>query len=203
MLKPTQSPSSFEGKQIFYSKGMPMDVNELKEKAKQAIIERKWDVLLMGAYLTTQHFVAWSKRDDFDECWNVGIRNVKGIKKSVDVSYVKDEAEFLLGELNGIHFQLGGVTNYYSMPDGHSFNTTNLSLFIDDKRVLAVQYTMDRDEAYLPEDYSLVSVEEFHNHESIDALLNSIKLGKLEQERKSKERKRLENEKKYEGKFSF
>ncbi len=202
-LKSTQPLISTNKTHSDFSKSISMDVNEMMEKAKQVMIEKKWDVLLMDAYLTTKHFVAWSVRDDFDESWNVGIKNVKGVKRNIDVSYINEETEFLTGEFNGIYFELGGVTNYSSMPDGDSFITTNLSLFIGDKRVLAVRYTIDRDEAYFFDGYSLLSVEEFHNHQSIDSLLNSIRLGKLEQERKSKERDRLKNEKKYDGKFSF
>ena len=180
-----------------------MDFNEMREKAKRVMIEKKWDVMLMDVYLTTQHFVSWSSRDDFDECWNVGVKNIKGIKRNIDISYIKEETEFLAGEINDIYFEIGGVINFSSLPDGDSFITTNLSLIIDDKRVLAVRYTSDRDEAYFPEDYSLLSVEEFHNNQSIDLLFNAIRSGKLEQERKSKERDKLENEKKYEGKFTF
>ena len=183
-------------------KSVDMDINELKTKAKNLMIENKWDDLLIDAFLTTKHFVAWSKRDDFDECWNVGIKNVKGVQRNIDVSYINDETEFLSGELNGIHFQLGGVIQYLSMPDGDSFVTENLSLFIDDKRVIAVQYIMKGD-GILPDDYSLFSVEEFHNHQSIEPLLSGIRVGKLEQKQKSRERERIENETKYQGKFSF
>jgi hypothetical protein len=180
-----------------------MDVNQLKEKAKKLMIERKWDILLMDAYLTTQHFFSWSEREDFDGRWNVGITKIKGIKRSIDVSYIKEDTEFVCGEIRGIKFQLGGVTDYSSMPDGDAFITTNVSLFIDEKCVLAVRYTMDRDEAYSSQDYSILSVEEFHKNDSIEPLLMAIRDGKNEQENKIKELERLHNEKKYEGKFSF
>ena len=192
-----------EVKSLSEPKGGQMDVNQIKDKAKNLMIERKWDILLMDAYLITKHFVAWSQRDDFDECWNVGVSNVKGVTRSIDVSYIKDDAEFICGEIRGIKFQLGGVTDYSSMPDGDTFITANISLFIDEIRVLAVRYTMDRDEAYFAEDYSILSVEEFHRNDSIEPLLMAIKEGKKEQERKSKDRERVENEKKYDGKFSF
>jgi hypothetical protein len=203
LLSHTQQNNIVDVNLLSESKGVPMDVNELKNKAKNLMIERKWDFLLMDAYLMTKHFVAWSQRDDFDECLNVGVKNVKGIERSIDISYLKEDAKFICGEISGVNFQLGGVTDYSSMPDGDSFITTNIALFIDDKRVLAARYTMDRDEAYFADDYSLLSVEEFHSNDSIEPLLLALNEGKKEQERKSKERERLENEQKYKGKFSF
>jgi len=184
-------------------KGANVDAASLQEKAKKIMVERKWDILLIEAYLTTKHFVAWSQREDFEECWNVGIRSLKGVRRNIDVSYIRQETEFVSGEFNEINFQLGGVNDYSSMPDGDSFNTTNIALFIDSKRVLAVRYVMKNYEAYSPQDYSLLSVEEFHNHPSIEPLLGGIHFEKLQQEIKRKEREKIEEEKKYAGKFTF
>lgn len=199
----TSSIQILEVNSLNESKGGSMDVNQLQDKAKKIMIERKWDILLIDAYLTTKNFVAWSERENFYGRFNVGITNIKGIKRSIDVSYIKDDTEFICGEIKGIKFQLGGVTHHSTMPDGDAFITTNLSLFIDEKCVLAVRYTMDRDKAYSYDDYSILSVEEFHKNDSIEPLLIAIRDGKNEQESKSKELERIDNEKKYEGKFSF
>ena len=176
---------------------------KLKEKAKLIMIERGWDDLLIGAYLITENFISWSKDQDFDEKHNVGISNIKGITKKIDIRYSDDKVEFLEGEIVGIKFQLGGLRKRSEFPDGERYATTSVSLFIDEKRVLAAYYACYSDYPTSPSDYSLSSVEEFHKNPSIEPLLLAIKEGQDEKERKWKEDEKREEQKKYDGKFSF
>jgi hypothetical protein len=180
-----------------------MNIDEIKESARNFIVDKGWDLLLMEAYLTTRHFIAWSDRDDFQERWNIGVKNIYGVTRPVDIGYVNDEAEFLCGEIAGINFQLGGVMDYDSMPDGDSFNTANISLFVEGRRVMAVRYTFSSLDTYFAEDYRIFCVEEFHNDEIIGRLLFSLHNGKIEQEKRGVELDRIKEEEKYRGKFSF
>jgi hypothetical protein len=180
-----------------------MSIEEPQDKAKRLMIERSWDSLLIDAYLTTKHFVAWSIREDFEAELNIGVSNIKGLKRNIDISYVNNETEFLTGTVKNINFQLGGVYHYSSGIDGDAFNTANISLFIDDVRVLAVRYLMHGYEAYSSNEFSILSVEEFHQHPLIDSLLQSIHAGKVEQEQKQRLQAKTKENLKYAGKFTF
>ncbi len=179
----------------------------LEERAKNLMIKRKWDVLLLDAYLATKAFVELSQREDFEEHWNIGIKNIKGIKRSMDGSNIENGIEFLCGEIRGINFQLGYATrsldSYFD--DNACLSRLTLYMFIKDKHILTADYieTISINMHFSASSYSLFSVKKFHDHASIEPLLRAIEEGIQEQKRKSEERQRLEKQKEDEENFSF
>lgn len=180
-----------------------MSIEEMREKAKRLMIERNWDSLLIEAYETTKGFVGQSVREDFESELNIGVSNIKGLKRNIEVSYGLVETEFLTGTIANINFQLGGAFDYSDEPDGDALTTAYISLFIDEVRVLAVCFSFDCYEADSSKQFSLRSVEEFHQHPSIEPLLQSIHAGKLEQEQKQRLQAKTKEDLKYAGKFTF
>jgi len=178
-------------------------VEEIKQKAKNFIAEKNWNFLLIEAYIATKHFGAWSKNGETQARWNFGIGNISTVVRSIDCGYVKDDTEFLLGEIGGISFELGGFERSSSFPDGDSFRTTCVSFSIERNRVMAVIYSEIRADAYFASDYEVSSVEEFHNHPLIDKVLNLFHEGIADIQVRNKLKKTAEMEEKYKGKFSF
>jgi hypothetical protein len=62
---------------------------ELKEKARRYVKEKRWDYLLANAYLETKYFTSWSKRDDFEEQWNIGLTNISSEIRTLECGYKK------------------------------------------------------------------------------------------------------------------
>lgn len=198
--------NSTKGAEMSYME-QEMALKKLQDKAKKIFLENGWDLLLVDAYLSIEHFVAWSKREDFEKRYNIGVKNIRSVRKSIDIGRVSNETEFLVGDINGINFTFGGVTSSSCFSENDCPTIiTSLSLFIDDKRVIAARYARS-DEAFSAEDYSLDSVEEFHNDPRIPSLLKAFHDGKTELERKNKkideELKKKELDLKYSGKFTF
>lgn len=176
---------------------------ELQKKALQFLKDKGWDHLLIKAYLEVQYYPSWSTRDDFEKSWNIGLKNVRGEERHLRVGYGGEDVVFCVGELNGIQFKIGGGLVFSSMPDGESYVTLPLELHLDNKLVLAVRYVADDSDPILPSDYSLVTVEEFHNDDRINVLLQEISLA-IEHKNESKRLNDLKNkEASLEGKFTF
>jgi hypothetical protein len=183
-----------------------MEEVKKKSKAKEIMKEKKWDNSLIEAYHNLQHYPSWSKEVNFEEKLNIGVKNVSGIKKDIDVGYIKGEVTFVKCDFDSINFMIGGETKFSSSPDGSSWCTHAVSLFIDEIRVLAVMYSVKEDKydrGLLPSDCSLLSVEEFHAHKKIDVLLNGLHNAANELKIRNEKIRCEEDEKKYSGKFSF
>lgn len=180
-----------------------MSEKEMQEKAKYFIKDKGWDYLLIDAYLQTRYFHAWHQRKDFDENWNIGIKKISSHKEKIDIGYVSEETELLNGEIDEIKFKIGGFKKLTSMPDDSLFITTNVALFIDEKIVFAVRYTDNCDDAYHVNDYSILSVEEFHNNEKIEKLLRAFAREKNNREKINEEKNKKQETEKYKGKFTF
>ena len=133
---------------------MPNQSNlELKEKAKKYVKEKRWDYLLAHAYLKTMHFYAWSKKEEFEEKWNIELTNIASEKRLLECGYVKKEIEFLVADYKDISFKIGGYKDYGDLI------TLSLSLFIQDKVVLSVRYFTEEPAAYFANDYKLIDFE--------------------------------------------
>jgi hypothetical protein len=180
-----------------------MSGKEMQEKAKYFIKDKGWDYLLIDAYLQTRYFHAWHLREDFNENWNIGIKKISSCKEKIDIGYVSEETEFLIGEIDEIKFKIGGFKKLTSMPDDSLFITTNVALFINEKIVFAIRYTDDCDDAYYANDYSILSVEEFHNNENIEKLLRAFEREKNKREKNNEEKNNKKDNEKYKDKFTF
>lgn len=185
------------------NKELAMSNIDLQKKALQFIKEKGWDSLLVSAFLEVKHYPSWALRDDFEEKWNIGVKNVRGETKFLKVGYGGEDVRFCVGEIAGIAFKIGGDLVFSTMPDGELFVTLPLELYLDDKKVMAVRYVADSSDPILDSDFSLLSIEEFHNDDRIDTLLKEISRAKHQ----LKERRRLsdlaEKESNLEGKFTF
>ena len=177
---------------------------ELKEKARRYVKEKRWDYLLAIAYLETKYFTSWSKRDDFEEQWNIGLTNISSEIRTLECGYKKNENnEFLVANFNDIKFKIGGFRDTTYMPDGDAYTTLSIVLFIDEKVVLSIRYSEDADDPYRASDYSIVSIEELHSNPKINILLEGIEKTVYEKEERDKLKRKHEENNSYEGKFTF
>lgn len=172
-----------------------MNIYELKQKAQKFITERRWDILLIEAYLITKDL-------DSRGSSSLGIKNISVVNKEIIIGHIKKEAKFVLGEINGISFEIGGFYDFSLMAEGCSA-TVGVSLCIEDNIVFTGSYLVNSDDPLLASDYSIYSVEEFHNNDLIHHLLKALHDAKVEQSDRLNEVIKLENEKKYAGKFTF
>lgn len=179
---------------------------ELKEKARKFVKEKRWDYLLVNAYLETKYFTSWLKDDEFDfeENTNFGLTNISSEVRTFEFGYKKNENnEFLVANFNDINFKIGGFRDTTYMPDGDAYTTLSIVLLIDDKVVLSLRYSEDADDPYQASDYSLVSVEELHSNEKITKLLEGIENAIEEKKEKENLKRKNEENNSYEGKFTF
>lgn len=176
---------------------------ELKEKAKKYVLENRWDYLLVHAYLNTQYFSSWSKEDEFEEKWNIGLKNISSEERLLECGYLKETTNFLVASYNDINFKLGGYKKYSSMPDGDTFATLSISLLIEEKVALSIRYSETTFDAYRAEDYRLIDVEEMHSSILKNKLLEGIETEiEMQKTREELRRKQEENDS-YKGKFTF
>ena len=176
---------------------------ELAKKALAYVKEKRWDYLLVHAFLETQHYHAWSKRGDFEDEWNIGLRNISSEKKPLVCDYLKEETTFLKATYNDINFEIGGFSHSFSAPDGDYSVTFACSLIIDGQTVLTAMYSEKDTDAYFPRDFSIFSVEELHVDMRIDDLLNGIETLITQHVNRREQRESERRDKKYEGKFTF
>jgi hypothetical protein len=177
---------------------------ELKEKAKKYVKEKRWDYLLVNAYLETKHFTSWSRRHDFEEKWNIGLTNISSEIRTLECGYKKNENnEFLVANLNNIKFKIGGLRDTTYMPDGDAYTTLSIVLLIDEKVVLSFRYSVDADDPFSARDYGIVSVEELHSAPEISELLEGIEKAVDEKNDRDELKRKQEENNSYEGKFTF
>ena len=176
---------------------------ELAKKALDYVKSRRWDYLLVHAFLAIEHYHAWSERDDFEDKLNIGLKNISSEKRLLVCDYLKQETQFLKATYNNINFEIGGFSHSSSMPDGEYFVTFACSLLIDDKVVLNAMYNERGMDAYFANDYWISSVQELHVDKRIDELLVGIESLITQHKIREKERQTAAENQKYEGKFTF
>lgn len=177
---------------------------ELKEKAFQYAKERRWDYLLVLAFLELKDYPSWSKQYDFNERLNIGLENISSEQKLLVCGYLKQETMFVKATYKNIRFSIGAFTHFYDDPEGDSFNILASSLMIDEKTALTIKYReRNFDTHHFPGHYKIMGVEELHVDLKIDELLLGIEaLINEHKEEKEKRRKKQENHQ-YNGKFSL
>jgi hypothetical protein len=177
---------------------------ELREKAKNYVIEKKWDMLLCHAYLETQYFSTWVKnQENFEEEVNIGLKNISSENILLECSYVKESTDFLVASFNETYFKIGGCRNSDVMPDGDMFSTLCINLFINEKLVLSIMYSDDTLDGYFAKDYRMISVEEMHSSPEISTLLEGIAESIEKKEKRAEQEKQQTQNQTYEGKFTF
>jgi hypothetical protein len=177
---------------------------ELKEKAKNYVVEKNWDMLLCHAYLETKNFSTWvTNQERFEEEINFGLTEISSEKILLQCGYIAEVVEFLVASFNGINFKIGGLRNSTTMPDGDLYSTLSINLVIDQKLVLSIKYSDDTLDGYFAKDYKIISVEEMHSNPQISKLLEGIAESIDKKEEREEIEKRLKEDKSYEGKFTF
>lgn len=176
---------------------------ELKEKVLNYVKDKRWDFLLVHAFLAIQHYSSWSKRDDFEDELNLGLKNLSFSEKLLVSGRREENVNFVNAIVNNVNFSIGGLIDHTSMPDGSSYTVLNCSLLIENKVVLTIQYSEKDYESYDASHHTMISVEELHVDSKIDCVLSNIE-ALIKEHKKLQNRKRLtqENEQ-YDGKFSF
>jgi hypothetical protein len=176
---------------------------ELKEKALNYVKDNRWDFLLVNTFLTIKHYLSLSKRTDFEDEWNIGLKSVSSCERTLVSGYKEERVTFVNATVNDTNFSIGGFSDSTSMPDDSLYVTLYCSLLIDNNVVLTIQY-VDRDyESYDASHYTMVSVEELHVDPRIDKVLGDIEVLINEHKKlRDKKEKRQQNDQ-YDGKFSF
>lgn len=179
-----------------------MNFEQAKKKALDRVREKGLDKLLIAAFLETNHYPSWSKNSPAGE-WNIGLANISGVEVSRKVGYFEEKGEAVVAELDGIRFQLSG-SKHFTDDDGSGIcGTQTASLHIGEACVLSGLFFFYDIDACIPEDFSLYSVEEYHENAAMEQLLRRIsELIKLKriQQKELQQKKQAEH---YSGKFSF
>lgn len=147
---------------------------ELQKKAEKFVTEKKWDDLLIEAFIELQHYPSWSKRYDFESKLNIGVTNVGVEKKQLDTEIINDYADFCVCEFANLKFKIGGNRKFISMPDGDFSIYQAVELYLDDRRVLSLLYYAKNDDPILATDFKLTTVAELHNDVRIEKLLTEL-----------------------------
>ena len=174
---------------------------ELKKKALDYVKDRRWDYLLVHAFLAIKYYPSWSTNDDFEEKHNIGLKNISSVNRTLVCAYLKEETQFVKATYKDIVFEIGGFSHRSWVPDGDV--TFACSLLIDEKVVLTAEYSERDMDAYFAGDYSISSVEELHVDKRVDELLVGIERLITQHRAREEERQTKVKNQKYAGKFTF
>jgi hypothetical protein len=176
---------------------------ELKDKAFKYVNERRWDYLLVLAFLELEDYPRISKThvDNFNEYVNIGLKEISSERKLLDCGYLKKETIFVKATYKDISFSIGGFRDPYDDTSGKFAS----SLIIDGKTALTMYYHLEIDPfvGHVPQNYSLIDVKELHTNPKIDELLLGIEALINEHTEKWKKKREQQENQQYEGKFSF
>ncbi len=175
---------------------------DLQKKAENFIKEKKWDFYLIDLFLNTNHFHAWIKHDNFDD-YNFGLSNLSFSSKEIVFKYDSKNIDFLHAKFEGINFSVGGYEESISLPDDY-LRLLTVFLFIDEKIVMNVRYKEPHYEyTSLSSEYKIFSVEEFHNHQSLNDLLSKTSEANKQKDKERDRKRRKDIDDGYKDKFSF
>ena len=186
-----------------------MNNKELKQKALDYIKEKNWDTLLVDVYLTTSAFYAWKDRKDFESDYNIGLSNIHSTKRKLSFRYHNEEVSFLCAMFHDksheetIPFEIGGDKEFSTGPDGDSWTTAYIELWIDGAIKIAAHYSVRNSYVDFVEDFSIFDCEEFHDDKRIQRLLSGLVAEKKKRDERKERTKRESDEKHLEGKFTF
>ncbi|KVD62025.1 hypothetical protein WI88_13415 [Burkholderia ubonensis] len=160
------------------------------------------DRQLIAAFLETKSYPAWS-RNQSNSDWNIGLENIDNFEVEKTSANRDALTHGLVATLDGVQFRLTGSLKSTCMPDGELFTHQTVWLHIGEDCVLEAAYSVHGLDACIPEDFSLFSVDEYHESQELEQLLSRISdLVQLKQ-RKLKEKRQQEQAERYKGKFSF
>lgn len=177
-------------------------IEQVRDEAMRYLSRKRWDMMLIEAYFTVKEFPAQMKQLDFESSINIGIKRIRTARNVIESSAQTYEIEYLIGELDGVKFGLGGITTYTQDYLSGGFLTTTVSLLINCKTVITASY---KEASYptQPTPASLLSVEEFHNNDLIGPLLSAFHENTLARNLRNEEQKKALRLRKYFGKFSL
>jgi hypothetical protein len=161
-------------KRVDKTSGGRMNNLELQKKAEKFVTEKKWDDLLIEAFIELQHYPSWSKRNDFESKLNIGVMNVGVERKQLDTEIINDYVDFCVCEFTNLKFKIGGKRKFISLPDGDFSIYQAVELYLDDRRVLSLLYYAKNDDPILATDFKLITVAELHNDVRIEKLLTEL-----------------------------
>lgn len=175
-----------------------MDSLELKNKSEQFFKKKGLDKALVEFYDFAQHFSSWKKEKNFEEYYNVGLKNIN--RQSDESGYTED---FTHAEFQGTAFKYGGKTKC-DCYDGSVCWWMDLIFYLEDNLVIAARYYKSGASDYVrPVDFSFSSLEEFHYSENLETLLlnlqDAIQKQKIRQEVIDGQQKNDQ----YKGKFTL
>ena len=133
--------------------------------------EKRWDYLLAHLYLSIRTFPELSKKEDFEERFNIGLRNVGTEMRLLQCGHIQESINFLNASYQGVSFSLGGFSNESYLPDGEPFHTLAIALWIQNKHIFTFLYHDRISAAATAKDFDLVSVEVLNENPLIDQLL--------------------------------
>lgn len=177
-------------------------IERVRDEARRYLSKRRWDVMLIDAYYVTKEFPLKAKDLDFDESVNIGLKRIRTARNIINTAAQSYEIEYLIAELDGVKFALGGITAYTQDYLNGGFLTTTVSLLIDGKTVITASYKEELHPTQRRQP-SFLSVEEFHNNEQIGPLLKAFQENTLSRNLRNEERNKHLKVKKYFGRFTF
>lgn len=186
---------------------------ELKAKAFKYVNERRWDYLLVLAFLELEDYPKRQIKhvDNFNKYVNIGLKEISSERKLLDCGHLKPkETTFVNATYKDISFSIGGFHDFYDDPSrtlAEPFSGTfTSSLIIDGKTALTIDYHVEIDPLGIgnrAQCYSLIDVKELHTNPKIDELLLGIEALINEHDEKLKKESEQRENQRYEGKFSF
>jgi len=179
-----------------------MNVQQLKQQAKKYLIENEIDKLLIEAYLEVKHYAAWAKNQDNDN-WNCGLSNIDGELYKKDFRSDKNSVDLVKASTEKYSFKIGGFF-YTSGFDNDWYSYERIVFFIDEKLIADVIYEhIDKVDSFLPSDFRLYDVEEFHKDDRLKELLLEIQKLKMNKKERDAKQRNIEEIEKYKNKFTL
>ncbi|CAJ3483375.1 hypothetical protein [Burkholderia pseudomallei] len=179
-----------------------MNFEEAKKKALARVREKGLDWQLIAAFLETKHYAAWNTNQT-NQDWNIGLQDIGSAE--VEPQYGRRDAlmNSVVATLDGVRFQLTGSLLTTCMPDGELYTSQTVWLHIGETCVLEGHYALRAHDACIPEQFNLVSVDEYHEGPELESLLARIAELIEQKQRRTREAQQKAQAEKYSGKFTF
>ena len=180
--------------------GVNAEVEKATAKAMELVRAGQLEKRLWRLFHTVKHYGAWSKRGDFEERWNIGLRNITATTEEIDFGWKKEEFDIVHFDAFDLRISVGGKRIYSETPDG-DYAYWCILYRADGSNSLLAQYG-DADDLpdYCP---NMTGVEEFHYDKTAFEVLERLNQLIDEYKEKCDRRDAEERKNRYAGKFTF
>jgi hypothetical protein len=178
-----------------------MDSDQTRARAKTRLLESGVSGQLREFWLEVRRYPSLSTRDDIEQRWNCGVKNVASLERTIETRWGPKDLTFSCGEFVGSTYEIASDSCPVRWPDDKAFSVTTLWFVWNGKQVLVAEYTTGL-EASIPSDFSLHSVEELHWSDDWARFLSKTTKAIEDGKRRREEQDRQKRNEQYQTKFS-